>query len=89
MKKDSNTYRTLNGVGRPMTGRFEGTARGQARIIDSSFHNISCSEIGYFDDNRMLRRIFRPKREQVTGGWGKQDNEELHNLSLHLLGKYY
>jgi hypothetical protein len=25
-------------------------------------------------------RIFRPKREEVTGGWRKLHNEELHNL---------
>jgi hypothetical protein len=30
--------------------------------------------------NRMLRRIFRPKRDGVTGGWRKLHNEELHNL---------
>jgi hypothetical protein len=28
----------------------------------------------------MLRRIFRPKRDGVTGGWRKLHNEELHNL---------
>jgi hypothetical protein len=31
-------------------------------------------------ENRVLRRIFGPKREGVTGGWGKLYNEELHNL---------
>jgi hypothetical protein len=30
--------------------------------------------------NRMLRRIFRPKRDGVTGRWRKLHNEELHNL---------
>jgi hypothetical protein len=30
--------------------------------------------------NRVLRRIFGPKREGVTGGWRKVLNEELHNL---------
>jgi hypothetical protein len=30
--------------------------------------------------NRVLRRIFRPKRDSVTGGWRKLHNEELHNL---------
>jgi hypothetical protein len=29
---------------------------------------------------RVLRRIFRPKRDEVTGGWRKLLNEELHNL---------
>jgi hypothetical protein len=28
----------------------------------------------------MLRRIFGPKRGEVTGGWRKLHNEELHNL---------
>jgi hypothetical protein len=28
----------------------------------------------------MLRRIFGPKRDEVTGGWRKLHNEELHNL---------
>jgi hypothetical protein len=29
---------------------------------------------------RMLRRTFEPKRDEVTGGWRKMHNEELHNL---------
>jgi hypothetical protein len=29
---------------------------------------------------RVLRRIFGPKRDEVTGGWRGQYNEELHNL---------
>jgi hypothetical protein len=31
-------------------------------------------------ENRVLRRIFRPKRDEVTGGWRKLHNEELHNM---------
>jgi hypothetical protein len=30
-------------------------------------------------ENRVLRRIFGPKRDKVTGGWRKLHNEELHN----------
>jgi hypothetical protein len=30
-------------------------------------------------ENRVLRRIFGPKRDEVIGGWGKLHNE-LHNL---------
>jgi hypothetical protein len=30
--------------------------------------------------NRVLRRMFGPKRDEVTGGWRKLHNEELHNL---------
>jgi hypothetical protein len=31
-------------------------------------------------ENRVLRRIFEPRREEVTGDWRKLHNEELHNL---------
>jgi hypothetical protein len=31
-------------------------------------------------ENRVLRRVFGPKRDEVTGGWRKLHNEELHNL---------
>jgi hypothetical protein len=31
-------------------------------------------------ENRMLKRIFGPKRYEVTGDWRKLHNEELHNL---------
>jgi hypothetical protein len=30
--------------------------------------------------NKVLRRIFEPKRDEVTGEWRKLHNEELHNL---------
>jgi hypothetical protein len=30
--------------------------------------------------NRVLRGIFGPKREEVAGGWRRLHNEELHNL---------
>jgi hypothetical protein len=30
-------------------------------------------------ENRVLRRIFGPKRGEVTGGWRKLHNEEIHN----------
>jgi transcription termination factor 2 len=33
-----------------------------------------------YGNNRVLRRIFGPKRDGVTGGWRKLHNEELHNL---------
>jgi hypothetical protein len=29
---------------------------------------------------RMLRRIFGSKRDELTGGWRKLLNEEIHNL---------
>jgi hypothetical protein len=31
-------------------------------------------------ENRVLRRIFGPKRDEVTGEWRKLTKEELHNL---------
>jgi hypothetical protein len=31
-------------------------------------------------ENRVLRRIFGPKREEVRGDWRKLHNEELHNV---------
>jgi hypothetical protein len=47
-------------------------------------------------ENGALRRIFETKRDEVTGGWKKLHNEELHNLysalkklvcGLHSFGK--
>jgi hypothetical protein len=31
-------------------------------------------------ENRVLRRIFGPKKDGVTGGWRKLHNEGLHNV---------
>jgi hypothetical protein len=31
-------------------------------------------------ENRVFRRIFGPKRDEVTGGWRQLHNEELHGL---------
>jgi hypothetical protein len=31
-------------------------------------------------ENRVLRRIFGPKRDEVTGGWRKLHNQKLHNM---------
>jgi hypothetical protein len=31
-------------------------------------------------ENRVLRRVFSPKREEVVGGWKRLHNEELHNF---------
>jgi hypothetical protein len=35
--------------------------------------------LGVFE-NKVLRRIFGPKRDEVTGNWRKLHNEELHDL---------
>jgi hypothetical protein len=31
-------------------------------------------------ENRVLRRIFRPQRDEVTGDWIKLHNKGLHDL---------
>jgi hypothetical protein len=31
-------------------------------------------------ENRALRNIFGPKREEVSGDWRRLNNEELYNL---------
>jgi hypothetical protein len=31
-------------------------------------------------EKRVLRRVYGPKRDEVTGGWRKLHNEELHRL---------
>jgi hypothetical protein len=38
-------------------------------------------------ENRVLRRIFGPKRDEVTGEWRKLHSGELHNLysSAHII----
>jgi hypothetical protein len=33
-------------------------------------------------ENRVLRRIFGPKRDEVTGEWRRLYNEELNDLYL-------
>jgi hypothetical protein len=41
-------------------------------------------------ENRDLRRIFGPKRDEVTGEWRKFHNEELHILyySLNIIRRF-
>jgi hypothetical protein len=36
-------------------------------------------------ENRELRRIFGPRREEVAQGWRRLNNEELHNFHKMLL----
>jgi hypothetical protein len=38
-------------------------------------------------ENRVLRRKFGPKSDEVTGEWRKLHNEELHNFVL--IHKYH
>jgi len=37
-------------------------------------------------ENRMLRRIFGPKRDEVTGEWRKLHNEELNDKIENEMG---
>jgi hypothetical protein len=43
-------------------------------LIVREEHKLRLSE------NRVLRRIFGPKRDGVTGGWRKLHNEGMHDL---------
>ena len=50
------------------TGRLENT--------DSSYKHGRRLRVF---ENRVLRRIFRPRRDEVTGEWRKLHNEELND----------
>ena len=39
-------------------------------------------------ENRVLRRIFGPKRDEVTGEWRKLHNEELNPLTPEFSFKF-
>ena len=43
-------------------------------IISSSFLNLC------YDYHRVLRRVFGPKKDEITGEWRKLHNEELSDL---------
>jgi hypothetical protein len=41
----------------------------------------NCTEMGKgVFENRVLRRVFGPKRDEVTGEWRKLHNDELNDL---------
>jgi hypothetical protein len=61
---------------RPLTSGTEDVCTIQ-RGNDSSL--VELCRLRVFE-NRVLRRIFGPKRDEVTGEWRKLHNEELHNL---------
>jgi hypothetical protein len=51
-------------------------------LVNVHFWSLSLREehrLGVFE-NRVMRRIFGPKRDEVTGEWRKLHNEELHDL---------
>jgi hypothetical protein len=39
-----------------------------------------------FFDHGVLRKLFRPKREEVTGDWRKLHNVELYNMFFNASG---
>jgi hypothetical protein len=43
--------------------------------------DIQEHRLGVFE-NRVLKRIFVPKRDEVTEGWRKLHNKELYNLNF-------
>jgi hypothetical protein len=43
-------------------------------------HLKRISQYAIYITYQLLRRIFGPKRDEVTGGWRKLHNEELHDL---------
>jgi hypothetical protein len=47
-------------------------------VLNENLYNYD--EMERVFENRVLRRIFGPKRDEVTGRWRKLHNEELHNL---------
>jgi hypothetical protein len=61
---------------------------------DTFLHNHSRENLKSYKENRLwifenraLMRIFRSKKNEVTGGWSKVHNEELHHLypSLNII----
>jgi hypothetical protein len=47
--------------------------------LESSITFIKGHKLRVFE-NRVLRSIFGPRRDEVTGGWRKLHNEELRDL---------
>jgi hypothetical protein len=50
--------------------------RSQSAVL----HGCETWSLSLREQNRVLRRIFGPKRDEVAGEWRKLDNEKLHNL---------
>jgi hypothetical protein len=55
-------------------------------IVVSSAHVTYHNRVRWFNrylvrvfENEVVRRVFGPKREEVSEGWRKLHNEELHN----------
>jgi hypothetical protein len=48
-------------------------------VVFISLHVVEEHRLRVFED-RIVRGIFGPKRDEVTGEWRKLHSEELHNL---------
>jgi hypothetical protein len=55
-------------------------AKGTEYIITYVFDNLREERRLRVFENRVLRGMFGPKRDEVTGEWRKLHNEELNNL---------
>jgi hypothetical protein len=51
-----------------------------AFTISTTIRSYQQIFVHLLNSRKVLRRIFGPKRDEVTGGWRKLHNEELHNL---------
>ena len=50
------------------------------KLMNYSFNHENILRIYYYVINRALKRVFGPKRDEVTGEWRKLHNEELSDL---------
>jgi hypothetical protein len=45
-------------------------------------HGFESHVLIFYEGDRVMWRIFGPNREEVTGGWRRLHDEELHNLNV-------
>jgi hypothetical protein len=51
-----------------------------ASVVSNTKETLFIQSVFCWFENRVLRGVFGPKRDEVIGGWRKLHNEELHNL---------
>jgi hypothetical protein len=49
------------------------------RLVDTLVSHTKGGKLNVFE-NRVLRRIFGPKREEVAVGWRRLHNEEIYSM---------
>jgi hypothetical protein len=54
--------------------------RSDCKHVKIITHHVGCIGASSRRENRVPRRIFGPKRNEVIGSWRNLHNEELHNL---------